>query len=62
MIQNQFTWEGSNIMRSSLEKLCETFITNRDTIKNTFKWDNQYIIPVCASDLSGKHITADGTN
>lgn len=46
-------------MRESLQKICEKFIQNRDIIKETFKWDSQYIIPVCASQLCGENILAD---
>ncbi len=35
-------------MVEQLQSLCELFLRNRDTIKDEFRWDNQYIIPVCA--------------
>ena len=46
-------------MRESLTKKCESFIRNRDIIKANFKWDSVYIVPVCASELTGKNIEAD---
>jgi len=46
-------------MRESLTKKCESFIRNRDVIKANFKWDSVYIVPVCASELTGKNIEAD---
>lgn len=46
-------------MRNSLEKMCETFIQNKDTIKNTFKLANPYLVSVCASDLCGKGVVVD---
>ncbi|MBE5947694.1 MAG: DUF4003 family protein [Lachnospiraceae bacterium] len=46
-------------MRESLTTKCERFIRNRDVIKANFKWDSVYIVPVCASELTGKNIEAD---
>ncbi len=46
-------------MKTSLEKICNDFITNRDIIKDTFKWDNTYLIAVCAAYLCGKNTAAD---
>lgn len=37
-----------------LKKVCEDFIKNRDTLKETFRFQNSYLIPVCASYLTGK--------
>ncbi len=46
-------------MKPSLNTICESFITSRDTIKNDFMWDNGYIIHVCAATLTAKGIEAD---
>lgn len=46
-------------MRESLQKLCESFILNRDVVKSAFKWDSQLIIPVCASVLTDAGATGD---
>ena len=37
-----------------LKKVCDDFIKNRDTLKETFKFQNSYLIPVCASYLTGR--------
>lgn len=36
-------------MRDSLEKLCNQFIEARDVIKEAFKWESNYLLPVCAN-------------
>lgn len=41
-------------MVERLQQLCETFIANRDIIKEEFYWDSQYIIPVCANVFNEK--------
>lgn len=46
-------------MRDSLQKICKNFIHNRDTIKNSFRWDSQLIIPVCASNLCENNVLTD---
>ena len=46
-------------MRTSLEKLCNNFITNRDSIKKTFKWENDLIVSVCSSIFMNRGILAD---
>lgn len=46
-------------MKQSLENICKDFINNRDTIKETFKWENEYIVPICAATLCGKNVSAD---
>lgn len=43
-------------MRESLQNQCKTFIRNRDVLKDGFKWENDDIIPICASLFSGKKI------
>ncbi len=46
-------------MKPSLNAICESFISSRDTIKKDFMWDNGYIIHVCAASLAAKGIEAD---
>ena len=46
-------------MNSSLLQRCELFITNRNTIKETFPWDGSYMYPLCASIFTSKNMTAD---
>ena len=46
-------------MRDSLTRICESFIKNRDVIKANFKWESTLIVPVCASELTGRNIDAD---
>ena len=41
-------------MVEKLQSLCELFLRNRDIIKDEFRWDNQYIIPVCAVTFTEK--------
>ena len=36
-------------MKDSLEKLCHQFIEARDVVKEAFKWDSNYLPPVCAN-------------
>lgn len=43
-------------MRETLKKQCEAFIHNRDEIKSYFKWENAYLVAVCASEFCGKNI------
>ncbi len=43
-------------MTEQLQALCNRFIRNRDTIKEEFYWDSQYIIAVCASSLTEKGV------
>ncbi len=47
-------------MRESLTELCNKFIENRDTLKETFRWDNAYVWPIAAAMLTSKGITAQG--
>lgn len=44
-------------MRDSLSILCEKFIENRDTMKSAFRWENDYIYPVCAAVFIDKRKT-----
>lgn len=46
-------------MRTSLEQLCNNFITNRDSIKKTFKWENDLIISACSSIFMNRGSIAD---
>lgn len=46
-------------MRDTLQTICDNFIQNRDTIKSTFSWDSQYMIPICASSLCEAGTMAD---
>ncbi len=41
-------------MKEILRTSCEQFISDRDTVKELFKWENSYIIPVSAFLLNGK--------
>ena len=36
-------------MKQELEKLCTEFIANRDTVRDTFRWENAAVYPVCAN-------------
>ncbi len=47
-------------MKASVQTLCEQFIQNRDTIKETFKMGSVYLYPVCANLFCSKGMTADG--
>lgn len=46
-------------MRDSLHTICENFIGNRNTIKNTFIWESSYMYPVCAAIFTEKGLSAD---
>lgn len=46
-------------MRSGLEKLCNNFINNRDVVNDTFKWDSDLIVAVCATIFMNKGVTTD---
>ncbi len=46
-------------MKQSLDILCKNFIENRDIIKETFKWESSYMLPVCASIFTDKEICAE---
>ena len=41
-------------MRETLEKLCNSFISNRDTINRLFKWDNDLLVAVCGANFMSK--------
>ena len=46
-------------MRATLEKLCNNFIANRDTIKATFKWENDQIVAACSTIFMNRELLAD---
>ena len=46
-------------MRDSLQRLCEDFIANRDLLRKQFKWENNYIYPVCAGIFCARDVRAD---
>ena len=46
-------------MKESLQTLCDQFIRNRDTIKSTFRWESNYVYPVCANLFCSKGVSAD---
>ncbi|MBP3333084.1 MAG: DUF4003 domain-containing protein [Clostridia bacterium] len=46
-------------MRASLIELSESFIKNRDIIKQGFAWENSYLYPICAAIFTDKRKTAD---
>ena len=46
-------------MKDSLQARCNQFIEVRDIIRNTFRWDSSYIIPVCANLFCAKGITPE---
>ena len=41
-------------MDNPLDVSCKIFIQNRDIIKTTFKWDSNYMFPICSSIFIGK--------
>ncbi len=45
-------------MRTSLEKLCNSFINNRDTIKRVFKWDNDLLVAICGMNFMNRGMIA----
>ena len=47
-------------MRPELQGLCKNFITNRDIIKSTLKWESDYLYPVGASMITNRGLRADG--
>lgn len=46
-------------MTEQLQALCERFILNRDILKAEFRWENQYLLPVCACSFCENDMTAD---
>jgi len=46
-------------MRTTLEQLCNNFISNRNAVKATFKWENDQIIAASATSFLNRGILAD---
>lgn len=47
-------------MREALEKRCQAFIANRDTLKSVFKMENAYMYPVCANIFCARDMLITG--
>lgn len=45
-------------MRESLSQLCSAFIVHRDTLKRTFRFESNYIYPVCANIFCARQKSA----
>ena len=46
-------------MKPELEKLCKDFISNRDSVKEAFRWENDALHAVCANIFCARAETAD---
>lgn len=46
-------------MRATLESLCNSFVNNRDAVKNVFKWENDLLVAVCGATFMNKGMTVD---
>lgn len=46
-------------MNAALQKICEQFIVNRDTIKNTLRLGSAYVYPQCANLFCSRNMQAD---
>ncbi len=46
-------------MKSELEILCQSFISNRDAVGKAFRWDNGALHTVCANIFCAHGETAD---
>lgn len=46
-------------MRQSLERICNSFIENRNLLRGRFKWESSYIYPVCANIFCAKSRSVD---
>ncbi len=46
-------------MKADLQKLCDLFIANRDIAKETFRWDNSAVYPLCANIFCARGLKAD---
>ena len=46
-------------MRTTLEQLCNNFISNRDAVKSIFKWENERLVAASAISLLNRGILAD---
>lgn len=45
-------------MRESLNRLCNSFLADRDTLRRTFKFESNYIYPVCANIFAARQTPA----
>ena len=52
------TGEASEL-KPELEKLCQEYITNRDAVKEAFRWENSALHSVCANLFCARGETAD---
>jgi len=43
-------------MRTTLEQLCNNFISNRDAIKSVFKWENEQLTAASATSFLNRSI------
>lgn len=46
-------------MKPELEKLCKEYISNRDAVKEAFRWENDALHAVCANIFCARGETAD---
>ena len=46
-------------MRDTLERLCGSFIENREAVKTAFRMESEYIYPVCANVFCARGVAAD---
>ena len=46
-------------LKPELEKLCQEYITNRDAVKEAFRWENSALHSVCANLFCARGETAD---
>ena len=54
----RMNWEDSHL-KPELEKLCQEFISNRDTVEKVFRWDNSALHTVCANIFCAHGETAE---
>ena len=46
-------------MKEALQKLCDDFLVNRDAAKRAFRWDSDYVHPLCANLFCARGKMAD---
>ena len=46
-------------MRATLNNLCNSFISNRDTVNRVFKWDNDMLVAVCGATFMSKGLVVE---
>lgn len=46
-------------MRTTLEQLCNYFISNRDAIKSVCKWENDLIVAACSATFMNKGVVCE---